>query len=95
MAKTARELIKEAEKWLVKSHRSYKYLIQALAALDAEQEEKEFKPLLFQTLLGFRIIISKEVPNNEIWFATQAQLEEALDYSQKQIEQALNKGGAL
>ncbi len=35
---TARELIEEAEKWLVKSHRSYKYLIQALAVLDAEQK---------------------------------------------------------
>lgn len=50
-------------------------------------------PLLFSGVenLGFRVIISNEVPANQIWFATKEQLHEALEYSQKQIEQVLKE----
>ncbi len=48
------------------------------------------RPLLFGGLeaLGFRVIISDQVPDNQIWFATDEQLQEALEYSQKQIDMA-------
>lgn len=50
-------------------------------------------PLLFGNLDSFKVIISEQVPKDQIWFATQAQLDEALEYSQQQIQKALKEKG--
>ena len=57
--------------------------------LQAENERLKPKPLLFGNLFGFKVIINEAVPDNQIWFATQAQINEALEYSRIQLEQAL------
>lgn len=57
--------------------------------LKAENERPKPQPLLFDTIGGFKVIISNEVPENEIWFATHEQLQMALEYSAHQVEQAL------
>ena len=58
-----------------------------------ELDKYKSKSLLFNSLqhLGFNIIVSEEVPQNQIWFATHGQLQKALDYSKEQIEQELKK----
>lgn len=58
--------------------------------LKEEIEGLKPKPLLFHKLLGFTIIIDDSVPDNQIWFASKRQLAEALEYSMKQLEQALS-----
>ena len=57
--------------------------------LQAENKRLKPKPLLFGNLFGFKVIINEAVPDNQIWFATQAQINEALEYSRIQLEQAL------
>ncbi len=54
--------------------------------LQAELEKYKPMPLFLHGLgkLGFTVIINNEVPENQIWFATQKQLDEALAYSMEQ-----------
>ena len=66
----------------------YEMLAQ-LASAEGEVERLKPKPLLFDTIGGFKIIISDDVPEGQIWFATDAQLKKALEYSATQIEKAL------
>ena len=58
--------------------------------LEDEIERLSPKPLLFDTLGGFKVIVNNNVPKNEIWFATDKQLQVALEYSVQQIKKALN-----
>ena len=59
--------------------------------LKAELDKHKPKSLLFGGLgkLGFDVIINNEVPENEIWFATNEQFATALEYSEQQIKKAL------
>lgn len=66
-----------------------KSLENRIARFQSELSDKP-QPLLIGGLqgLGFSVIISDEVPDNQIWFATGKQLQEALKYSKRQIENA-------
>lgn len=57
--------------------------------LKEEIEKLKPKPLFFDTISGFKVIISDNVPEGEIWFATDKQLRMALEFSAKQHHQAL------
>lgn len=59
--------------------------------LKEEIERLKPKPLLFDTIGGFKIIINDDVPEGEIWFATDEQLKMALEFSARQIEQSPEK----
>ena len=70
-------------------------LASELEKLKTELDKYKPKSLLFNSLqhLGFNIIVSEEVPENQIWFATHGQLQQAVDYSKEQIENELKKRG--
>lgn len=68
---------------------SVPYHINQIKESIVELEQLRPRPLLFGNLLGFRIVVSNQVPNDEIWFATNEQLAKALEYSANQIRNAL------
>ena len=82
LGKTAEEAKERAKKLL----QAYQQAERELYFL-----EDKPKPLLFGDLYSFNVIVSEEVPDNQIWFATQEQLEKALEYSQKQIEKYIQE----
>ena len=43
---------------------------------------------------SFRVMINESVPTGQIWFATQEELQLALNYSRNQLEQALKEAPA-
>ena len=57
-----------------------------IKAKDEEIERLTPKPILFGYLTDFKIIASTHVPEGQIWFASEAQLDVALECSRKQIE---------
>lgn len=59
--------------------------------LKEELDKLKPKPLLFHSLNDFTVIVNDSVPSRQIWFATKEQIEEALEYSMKQIDQALQQ----
>lgn len=81
--------IEELEGDKAKAEVLNEFYVEGLNKSQAEIAELKPKPLLVRTIGSFKIIINEEVPEGQIWFATDEQLKRALEYSAKQIEQAL------
>jgi len=84
ISKTVREIIAENDKQ---------------AERIKELEKYEPKPLLFHCMVGledFHIIVNNSVPEGQIWFASQKQIQRALEYSIEQtLKEKINKAPAV
>ena len=86
---TARKLGQEHKNREIQNGTKCNNYYNQIKRLKEELERLKPKPLLFDTITGFKVIINDSVPEGEIWFATDKQLQMALEFSAKQIEQAL------